>query len=124
MTYNILAYIIYLAMMVFIIVYVGKRFFTHGRIFIHSFFPANPSLADQLNKTLLIAYYLFNIGYAFIQLKYWEKVNTIQILFSTIAIKMATLIMILAITHYFNMTVIYILSKSKIFSITHKHFHS
>ena len=120
MSYNISAYIIYLACMVFIIGYVGRYFYTNGRVFIISLFGGNVSLADQINKLLLLAYYLFNIGYTFIKLRHWQKVNTIEQLLSSLARNIAVLVLILAVTHYFNMIVIYFLSRSKSFYQTNK----
>jgi hypothetical protein len=123
MNYNISAYIIYLALMVFIIVYVGRHFYTNGRVFIISLLHGNVPLADRINRLLLLAYYLFNIGYTFLKLKHWQKVSGIETLFSSLAANMGLLILILAFTHYFNMLVIYLLSKRKSHSITNKSFH-
>lgn len=124
MNYNISAYIIYLALMVFIIVYVGKYFYTNGRIFIISLFNGQESMADQINRILLVAYYLFNIGYAFIKLNHWQKITDIEMLVSSLSVNMGVLILILAVTHYLNMLAIYFLSKSKSISITNKLFQS
>jgi hypothetical protein len=122
MNYNIGAYIIYLALMIFIIVYVGKYFYTNGRVFIISLLNDNVALADQINKLLLIAYYLFNIGYAFMTLNRWQKLSNTEMLFSSLSWNMGGLILILAVTHYLNMLAIYYLSKSKSFFKTHKSF--
>jgi hypothetical protein len=81
-------------------------------------------MADYINELLLIGYYLFNIGYAFLKLRQWEKVNNLETLFSSLATSIGVLIFILALVHYFNMLVIYLLSKSKSISITHKSFQS
>lgn len=124
MNYNVSAYIIFLALMIFIIVYVGRYFYSKGRVFIISLVKGNVSLADHINKLLLIAYYLFNIGYSFIQLKQWQKLTNLEMLFSSLASNIGALIFILAITHYFNMLIIYQLSKSKSISVTYKSFQS
>ena len=124
MNYNISAYIIFLSLMIFIIGYVGRYFYTNGRVFIISLMNDNLELADQINKLLLIAYYLFNIGYACLTLKYWQRVSNIETLFSSLSINMGVLILILAFTHYLNMLVIYYLSKSKSHFITNKSFQS
>ncbi|MEI6946227.1 hypothetical protein V9K67_03435 [Paraflavisolibacter sp. H34] len=123
MNYNIGAYIIFLVLMVVIIVVAGKYFFTNGRVFCHSLLAQNTALGDPINKLLLVAYYLFNIGYAFTKLQHWQKIDSLEGLFSSLAANMGTLILILAGTHYFNMVAIYLLSRSKLFSITHKSFH-
>ena len=122
MNYNLTAYVIYLILMIYIILYVGRYFYTNGRVFIISLLNNNVELADHLNKLLLLAYYLFNIGYTFIKLKYWQRVYNIDSLFSSLSTNMAVLILILALTHYFNMLVIYYLSKSKSFKLTNKSF--
>jgi hypothetical protein len=124
MNYNVSAYIIFLALIVFIIVYAGRYFYTNGRIFIISLFNGNVSLADHVNKLLLIAYYLFNIGYSFLKLKQWKKIIDFEMLVSSLASNIGVLILILAVMHYFNMLVIYLLSHSKSFSITNKSFQS
>jgi hypothetical protein len=118
MNYNIAAYIVFLISIIFIIVYVGRYFYSNGRIFIISLFNGNVELADQINRLLLIAYYLFNIGYSFLKLKQWQKVVSLDVLFSSLASNIGVLILILAVIHYFNMLIIYMLSKRKSISIT------
>ncbi len=120
MNYNVYAYIIFLTLIILIIVYVGRYFYSNGRIFILTLFKGNIILADHINKLLLIAYYLFNIGYSFLKLRQWDKIIHLEMLYSTLATNIGLLIFILAIIHYFNMLVIYILSKSKSISFTHK----
>jgi hypothetical protein len=124
MNYNISAYIIFLSLMIFIIGYVGRYFYSNGRVFIISLMNDNVELADQINKLLLIAYYLFNIGYACLTLKYWQRISSIETLFSSLSVNMGVLILILALTHYLNMLIIYYLSKSKSNFITNKSFQS
>ena len=118
MNYTIGAYGLYIALMVFIIVYVGRHFYKNGRIFILTLLRGNASLTDAINRLLLLAYYLFNIGYAFLKLQHWQKITTVEGLFSSLAANMGMLVLILAFTHYVNMAVIYLLSKSTF--ITHK----
>ena len=120
MNYNIGAYMLYIALMVFIIVYVGRQFYQNGRIFILALLQGNASLTNHINRLLLTAYYLFNIGYAFRKLQHWQKITTVEGLFSSLSVNMGLLILILALTHYGNMAAIYILSKSNF--INHKTF--
>lgn len=122
MTYNVVAYIVYISLMIFIIVYMGRHFYNNGRIFILSLLNSNALLTDYINRLLLIAYYLFNIGYAFIKLNHWQTVTGIEVLFSSLSVNMGVLILILALTHYLNMGAIFFLSKSN--SLIHKSFQS
>ena len=110
MNYNILCYFIYGIITIYIIVWVGKLFHTNGRIFILRLFSGNEKLADTTNNLLLLAYYLFNIGYAVLQFNYWENVANLTSMIDTISLKMGLLIIILSVTHYLNMFLIYFLS--------------
>lgn len=119
MNYNVLSYVIYGCVSFYIIGWVGKLFHRNGRIFILRLFGNNESMADTTNDLLLLAYYLFNIGYCILQFSLWEKVAGIENMISSISMKTGLLIMILAITHYFNISLIYFLSKRNL-SITSK----
>lgn len=121
MNYNILCYAIYLALMIFIIVYVGRLFYRNGRVFILALFNGHELQADHINNILLLAYYLFNIGYAFVKLTYWGKVTDAKLVISSLGNNIGLLVLILGVTHYFNMAVIYYLSKKqKIFHSPNK----
>ena len=122
MSYNILSYFIYGCITVYIIYWVGKLFHSSGRIFILRLFHQNESMADTTNNILLIAYYLFNIGYAVVQFSFWEKVSGIESMIASVAMKTGVLVTILAITHYFNLYLIYFLSKKNHQSITLKNY--
>lgn len=111
MNYNILSYCIYGCITIYIIWWVGKLFHRNGRIFILRLFHQNESMTDTTNNLLLMAYYLFNIGYAVVQFSLWKKVGGIDTMISSIAARTGILVMILAVTHYFNIGLIYFLSK-------------
>ena len=118
MNYNILSYSIYGCISFYIIFYVGKLFYRNGRVFILRLFDGNEPLTDTTNNILLIGYYLFNLGYSVFQLSFWEKVNGTDTLISSVSHKTGILVLILAVTHYFNMIFIYLLSKRKKYFLT------
>ncbi len=122
MNYNVTAYIIYLIITFFVIVFVGKLFYKNGRVFILALMRDDAPATDQLNNILLVAYYLFNIGYAFVKLHLWQKIENLAMLVASIANNISLLIFILASTHYINMMLIWYLSKSKNSSLTIKPF--
>jgi hypothetical protein len=118
MNTNISVYIVFLALMVFIIVYVGRYFYCNGRVFILSLLKGNAALTDSINNLLLTGYYLLNIGYSFIKLRTWPRIINLEQWLSSLAENMAILILLLAGLHYFNMLAIYFFSKK--YSLTHK----
>lgn len=117
MNYNILSYAIYAVITIYIIVWVGKMFHRNGRIFILSLFKNQTEMADTTNNLLLVAYYLFNIGYTIVQLSYWKHIPDIASTLSSVGQKSGILILMLAALHYNNMFIIYLLSKNKMKSI-------
>lgn len=111
MNNNIIAYIAYISITLYIIVWVGRMFHINGRVFILKLYHGNAEATDTMNNILLVAYYLFNIGYAFLQIKMWEHIISLSQLIGSLSRQIGLLILILAVTHYFNMLLIYILSQ-------------
>lgn len=111
MNSNITAYIIYITLTVYIIFWIGRMFHRNGRLFILQLYKGDEHGTDIINNILLVAYYLFNIGYAFMKLRTWGKIRSPATLISSVSYHLGILILILAVTHYFNMLIIYFLSK-------------
>ncbi len=64
MNYTVIAYCIYLPITLLLTVWVARTLFTNGRIFLVEIFRKDETLADSVNKLLLVGFYLVNIGYA------------------------------------------------------------
>lgn len=111
MNSNVIAYIIYLTITIYIIVWVGRMFHRNGSVFLLQLYKGNTELCSTINNILLVAYYLFNIGYAFMRLKTWEFVGSADQLITSVGHHLGVLVLILAVTHYFNMAVLYFLSR-------------
>lgn len=107
MNLNIVGYIIFLIIISYIIIVVGKICYQNGNIFVVELIPNHAAFCKQINKMLLIGYYLVNIGYSAMTLANWESINSIQLLVEIIALKTATIVLILSLLHYLN---IYILT--------------
>lgn len=109
MDYNILGYGIFIAVIVFIILVVGKICYRNGNIFLAELIPDHLDLCLQINKSLLVSYYLVNIGYCAMTLVGWETITSSQQLVEIMAVKVATIVCILSILHFAN---IYLLTKT------------
>jgi len=109
MDYNIFGYGIFITVIVFIIVVVGKICYRNGNIFVAELIPDHLDLCQQVNKSLLVSYYLVNIGYAAMTLVGWETITSPQQLIEVMALKVATIVCILSALHYLN---IYLLTKT------------
>ncbi|WP_118951740.1 hypothetical protein [Taibaiella helva] len=115
---NVLAYTIYIAITLYLIYWIGRMCHRNGRIFILKLYRGDAESTDTINNILLLAYYLFNTGYALLRLKNWEHVLSVAQLVASLSHHLGLLILILAVTHYFNIGLIYFLSKR------HHHFTS
>jgi len=111
MSYNVMAYIIYLLITVYVIVIVGNTLHKNGRPFLINVFHQNILLADSINSLLLTGYYLLNIGYSIITLKIWVKIYTFRQLAEIVSFKIGTILFLLGVMHLFNIWVLIIAQK-------------
>lgn len=113
---NTLSYIIYLLLTYIITVHVGLRFYKNGRVYILNLLHGHEDLTDFINRLLLVGYYLLNLGYAAVMLRFWKTITNYTDLFTTLCTRIGTILLTLALIHFVNMTVIYFLSRQKQFS--------
>ena len=106
MNLNILGYIIFLLITTYIIIVVGKLCYRNGNIFVLGLIPNHKELCQQINKLLLISYYLMNIGYCAMTLISWSTVTNSTELVAIIASKTSIIVGILAVLHYLNIFIL------------------
>ncbi|MFC7773742.1 hypothetical protein [Flavobacterium sp. GCM10027622] len=107
MNLNIAGYVIFLIIISYIILVVGKICYRNGNIYVASLIPEHMDLCQQINKMLLIGYYLVNLGYSAMTIVNWEAITSIQQLVEIIATKTAIIVLLLSLLHY---TTIFILT--------------
>jgi hypothetical protein len=103
MNYNVIGYIVFFLIMFYVIGLIGWKLYSLGRPFMVENMKTELHLVDPVNKLLLILYYLFNLGYVAISIRYWEQIDSFRELINLIGIKSGTVILILGVTHYFNL---------------------
>jgi hypothetical protein len=108
MNLNIIGYLVYLSLTSIIIIKVGKLCYDNGNIFVSQLIPNHEELCHQINKMLLIGYYLLNLGYCAMTIISWEKIQTNNQLIEIIATKSAIIILTIGFMHYIN---IFLLTK-------------
>jgi hypothetical protein len=106
MNLNIIGYILYLIITIFIIIKVGKICYRNGNVFVAELIPDHEDLCQKINQVLLLGYYLLNIGYCAITLISWEKILSINQLIEVIAIKTAVIIFLISALHYMNIIIL------------------
>lgn len=104
---NILSYLIYFPLMSLIIIRVGRTCHDNGIIWMDRLF-TDRDFVRRVNKLLLIAYYLLNIGYVAITLQEWPIIDTYTTLFEELATNAGLILLMLALLHFFNIGVIWL----------------
>ncbi len=111
---NTIAYLIYLIITYLITVQVGLSFYRNGWVYLKDLLSEDETLAGTVNRILLTGYYLLNLGYAAIMIRFWEKVETWTALLSSICAMTGKIMLTLAVIHFINMAVIFWFSRRKI----------
>lgn len=106
MTLNTIGYLFYLLITCIIIIYLGKVCYKNGNIYVLEIIPDDKELCIQINKMLLIGFYLVNIGYCSTTLINWTTIKQSIELVEMITSKIAIIIAILGILHYSNIYII------------------
>ena len=109
-------YIAYLTISVALTVWVARTLHKNGRIFLVDSFHGNEQLADSINHLLLVGFYLINIGYVTLALKYGDKPVNLQEALETLSTKIGAVLLILGAMHFFNL---YVFSKMRRRALLH-----
>ena len=98
-------YLAYLAISVGLTIWVAKTLHKNGRIFLVDSFLGNEPLADSVNHLLVVGFYLINIGFVTLALKYGEKAADATTALEILSTKVGLVLVVLGIMHFFNLFV-------------------
>ena len=103
MNYTIYAYLAYLAASVGLTMWVAQTLHKNGRIFLVDSFGGNENLADSVNHLLVVGFYLINVGYVSLALKYGDKPGDTVKAIEFFSTKIGIVLLVLGGMHFFNM---------------------
>ena len=98
-------YFAYLVISVCLTVWVARTLHKNGRIFLVDSFLGNEGLADSVNHLLVVGFYLVNIGYVTLALKYGAAAANAQGAVETLSTKVGLVLLVLGFMHFFNLAV-------------------
>ncbi len=116
-TATIWTYLAYLAISVALTIWVAKTLHKNGRIFLVDSFLGNEPLADSVNHLLVVGFYLVNIGFVTLALRYGDKAVDAQSALEILSSKVGLVLVVLGFMHFFNLGVF---SKLRRRGIQHK----
>lgn len=105
MNWLIVTYITYLGISVALTIWVARTLHKNGRIFLVDSFLGNEPLADSVNHLLVVGFYLINIGYVALALKYGAAAANAQEFLERLSTKVGLVLVVLGFMHFFNLFV-------------------
>ena len=96
------SYVIYLIVSVILTVWVARTLHRRGRVFLVEAFHGNETVADSVNHLLVVGFYLINIGYVTLALKYGDKPTSTQESIEFLSTKVGLVLVVLGAMHFFN----------------------
>jgi hypothetical protein len=100
--YTVYSYITYLLVSLMLTAWVGRTLYTRGRVFLVDAFAGNETVADSVNHLLVVGFYLINVGYVTLALKYGDKPANMQQAIEFLSTKVGLVLAILGVMHFIN----------------------
>jgi len=102
-TVTVWTYLLYLGISVAMTIWVARTLHKNGRIFLVDNFMGNEPLADSVNHLLVVGFYLVNIGFVTLALKYGDKPTDAQTALEILSSKVGLVLVVLGGMHFFNL---------------------
>src|SRR5712672_1069214 len=103
MTTLVMTYLAYLILSVGLTVWVARTLHKNGRIFLVDSFMGNELLADSVNHLLVVGFYLINIGFVTLALRYGDKATDAQTALEILSTKVGLVLVVLGGMHFLNL---------------------
>ncbi len=110
MNYVVYSHLAYLLVSIGITVWVARTLAVAGRVFLVDAFLGNRELAESVNHLLVVGFYLINLGFVALALKYGDKPSNLPGAIEALSTKLGLVLLVLGAMHFFNL---YVLSKMR-----------
>jgi hypothetical protein len=108
-------YLLYVAISLAATIWVGRSLHGNGRIFLVENFHGREALADSVNHLLLVGFYLVNVGFISLALRYGAKPTDLVGAVEFLSTKIGLVIVLLGLMHFFNMRMLVRFRESALF---------
>lgn len=98
-----ITYAIYIILSLWLTIWVATTLFRNGRLFLIDAFHGNKEMADAVNHLLLVGFYLLNIGFIALFLRFGSKPTDLIEAIEYISTKVGIVLVVLGGMHFFNM---------------------
>ena len=104
------SYLTYLTLSIGLTIWVAQSLSKNGRIFLVDSFLGHRELADSVNHLLVVGFYLINVGFVSLALKYGPKPTDLPETIESLSTKIGLVLLVLGLMHFFNL---YVFSKMR-----------
>ena len=101
--YILWTYGLYLAISIFLTIWVARTLHRNGRVFLVDAFGGRAELADSVNHLLVVGFYLLNLGWIIFTLRTHELVDSAQSALELTSDKIGFVLLVLGLMHFFNL---------------------
>jgi hypothetical protein len=119
-TLQVYYYVAYLLLSVIVTVWVGRSLSKNGRVFLVENFHGREELADSVNHLLLVGFYLINIGFVSLALRFGGRPAGVVESIEYLSTKIGLVIVVIGVMHFNNMRVLIKLRNSRLFNALQK----
>ncbi|GAB4191818.1 MAG: hypothetical protein Tsb002_20970 [Wenzhouxiangellaceae bacterium] len=95
-------YLIYLLISIIITVWVGRSLSVKGEAFLAEGIGNNTSLARSINQLHVVGFYLVNLGFISIVLRYGQKPVDVQTAMEFLSTKVGLVLLMVGLIHLYN----------------------
>lgn len=110
-----IAYLLYLAITVPLIIGVARTLGKHGALFLSDVFHGNEPLAKAVNHLLVVGFYLLNLGYVSLFLRTDDAVDGGEGILELVSKKVGVVAIVLGVVHLANVWVFNVLRRNAAF---------
>jgi hypothetical protein len=103
--YPVWSHLAYLAVSVALTVWVARTLHRNGRVFLVRAFHGDEKMADSVNQLLVVGFYLVNIGYVTLALRYGTPPVDLQTAIELLSTKIGLVLLVLGGMHFTNLLV-------------------
>ncbi len=104
--YLVPAFLIYLAVSLALTVWVARTLSRNGIVFLKECFGHDDALANSTNHLLVVGFYLVNLGWILLTLRYGTAPETLAQTITFLSSKIGLVVVGLGAMHFFNMNAI------------------
>ena len=105
--YNAHAYCLYIAISIFITIFVSRTLSKNGEIYLIDGFNGNDALAKSVNHMLVVGFYLLNLGFVLIRMQNGARLDNLESVIIYLSSNVGLVLLVLGFAHFFNMFIIH-----------------